>query len=151
MRVLKGRSSGRRRGAAATELALILPVLIMIVFGCVDFGRFAYDLIAVTNAARAGAASGIMNNYTATTLGTTTTPGTWKGNVAAAAKAEMADYLPANITVTVPNPTTDANGLKRVDVTVSYTFQSIVNWNWPGLGIPHNPTITRTVEMRLIR
>jgi Flp pilus assembly protein TadG len=44
----------RRRGASATELAIILPLFITIVLSCVDFGRFAYTYIAVSNAARAG-------------------------------------------------------------------------------------------------
>ena len=43
-----------RRGVTAVEFALILPLLMTIVLGCVDYGRFAYDYIAVTNAARAG-------------------------------------------------------------------------------------------------
>src|SRR2546423_13511130 len=45
-----------RHAVAAVELAVLLPVLTTIVLGCVDFGRFAYNYIAVTNAARAGAA-----------------------------------------------------------------------------------------------
>ena len=148
MRVIIGRSPHRRHGAAATELALILPVLMMIILGCVDFGRFAYDLIAVTNAARAGAAYGIMNNDSPTTLAS------WKSKVVATAKAEIAGqdgYLPADITVSVPDPTVDLNGLRRVNVTVSYRFRTIVNWNWPGLGIPRNPMLTRSVGLRLVR
>jgi Flp pilus assembly protein TadG len=42
-----------RRGAAAVEFALILPLLVTLVLACVDFGQFAYNYIAVTNAARA--------------------------------------------------------------------------------------------------
>lgn len=148
MRVLKGQSPGRRRGASATELALILPVLMLIVLGCVDFGRFAYDLIAVTNAARAGASYGIMNNYSSSTLAS------WKASVMAAARAEMAGqdgYSADKITVTVPDPTADASGLRRVDVTVSYQFKTLVNWNWPGLAIPQDSTLTRSAELRLIR
>ena len=47
--------SSRRSGAVAVELALILPLLVLIVLGAVDFGRFANTYIAVTNACRAGA------------------------------------------------------------------------------------------------
>jgi Flp pilus assembly protein TadG len=43
------------RGAAAVELALVLPVLLTLVLGIVDFG-FAFNAkIAVTQAAREGA------------------------------------------------------------------------------------------------
>jgi hypothetical protein len=55
----------------------------MIVLACVDLGRFAYNHIALTNAARAGAAYAMMNNYSSSTQGT------WSSDVTAAAKAEM--------------------------------------------------------------
>ena len=51
----------RRRGGSAVELAIILPIFATLVLATVDFGRFAYNYIAVTNAARAGAAWVMMN------------------------------------------------------------------------------------------
>jgi hypothetical protein len=72
-----------RQGAAAAELAVILPVLVTIVLGCVDFGRYAFNHIAVTNAARAGAAYGAMNNYTASTYNT------WAAGITQAAQNEI--------------------------------------------------------------
>jgi len=137
-----------RRGAAAAELAIILPLLVTIVLGCVDFGRFAYNYIAVTNATRAGAAYAMMNNYTASTYST------WVSNVTAAAQAEMTGqvgYNPANMTVAAPVVTVESTGLQRVQLTVSYPFQTVVDWRWPNLGIPHSMTIQRTVVVRLIR
>ena len=50
-----------RRGHAAVEFALILPLLVTIIFACIDLGRFAHTYIAVTNAARAGAGFGSSN------------------------------------------------------------------------------------------
>jgi Flp pilus assembly protein TadG len=138
-----------RRAVAAAELAIILPLLVTMVLGAVDFGRFAYNYIAVTNAARAGASYGIMNNYTSSTLAT------WKSNVIQAAKDEMTQQVGSSniskLTVTVPTPTTDANGLRRVQVTASWQFTTIVNWRWTGLGLPHTMNLQRKVEMRLIR
>jgi Flp pilus assembly protein TadG len=52
-----------RPGAAAVEMAFVMPVCLLLILGCLDFGRFVYDLIAVTNAARAGAGVGIMSAY----------------------------------------------------------------------------------------
>lgn len=43
------------RGAAAVEFALVLPVLLLILFGIIDFGRALNAQITLTNAARAGA------------------------------------------------------------------------------------------------
>jgi Flp pilus assembly protein TadG len=42
-------------GAAAVEFALILPVLVLLIFAIVDFGRMLSTKIAVTEAAREGA------------------------------------------------------------------------------------------------
>ncbi len=52
------RQGRKTHGAALVELAIVLFLLIVIVFGCVDFGRFATTFIAVTNAAREGAEFG---------------------------------------------------------------------------------------------
>jgi len=45
----------RDRGAAAVEFALLLPVLLLIVFGIIDFGRALNAQITLTQAAREGA------------------------------------------------------------------------------------------------
>jgi Flp pilus assembly protein TadG len=52
-------SSGTRaprsdRGAAAIELALLLPVLLLMVGGITDLGRAFFTEVGLTNAARAG-------------------------------------------------------------------------------------------------
>jgi Flp pilus assembly protein TadG len=43
------------RGAAAVELALVLPLLLLLVFGIIDFGRALNAQIEITSAAREGA------------------------------------------------------------------------------------------------
>jgi Flp pilus assembly protein TadG len=45
-------------GGALVELALVLPVLILVFVGTVDFGRVFYASQSLTNAARAGAQYG---------------------------------------------------------------------------------------------
>ena len=45
----------RQQGAAMVELALILPVLIVLVFGIIEFGRAFNADISLTHAAREGA------------------------------------------------------------------------------------------------
>ncbi len=50
-------SSSRKtsdRGTAAVEFALVLPVLLLIVFGIIDFGRALNAQISLTGAAREG-------------------------------------------------------------------------------------------------
>ena len=43
------------RGAAAVEFALLLPLLLLLVFGIIDFGRAINAQITLTQAAREGA------------------------------------------------------------------------------------------------
>jgi Flp pilus assembly protein TadG len=57
--------SRRERGAAAVEMALILPLLLLIVGGIIDFGRFFYTQNIVVTAAREGARSRALGYTTA--------------------------------------------------------------------------------------
>lgn len=50
-----GRAAARESGAAAVELALVLPILLVLVFGIIDFGRAYNAQISLTQAAREGA------------------------------------------------------------------------------------------------
>ena len=55
---MKRRASMRQardRGAAAVEFALLFPLLMLIVFGIIDFGRALNAQITLTQAAREGA------------------------------------------------------------------------------------------------
>lgn len=45
----------RDRGAAAVEFALVLPVLLLVLCGIVDFGRALHAQVVLTQAAREGA------------------------------------------------------------------------------------------------
>ena len=61
----KARRSNER-GQAVIELALTLPLLLVVVFGIIDFGFMFQRYEAVTNAAREGARLGVLANYTGT-------------------------------------------------------------------------------------
>lgn len=45
----------RERGAAAVEFAMVLPVLLLLLGGVIDFGSLYYNQIVLSNAARDGA------------------------------------------------------------------------------------------------
>ena len=62
---------GRRRrafwrddGASAVELALVLPILIMLVFGIIAFGIVFAQSLALGNAAREGSRAGVVEQRT---------------------------------------------------------------------------------------
>jgi len=52
----------RDHGAAAVEMALLLPLLLLLVFGIIDFGRLLNAQITVTEAAREGARAAVIEN-----------------------------------------------------------------------------------------
>jgi Flp pilus assembly protein TadG len=53
-----------QRGAAAVEFALVLPVLLLVVLGTIDWGWYFYVSQVVTNAAREGARAGSLTPTT---------------------------------------------------------------------------------------
>jgi len=57
----RSRSTSRDRGAVAVEFAILLPVLLLLVFGIIDFGRALNAQIALTQAAREGARLDALN------------------------------------------------------------------------------------------
>jgi hypothetical protein len=127
-------------------------LLVTIALGCVDFGRFAYSYIALTNATRAGASYAMMNNYSSTTFST------WTAGITTAVQQEMNQqmgYVSSNLSVVSPaaqsDVTVESTGLRRVRVTVSYSFQTIISWVFGGYFVPNNVNMSRTVVVRLIR
>lgn len=48
------RSEWQQRGAAAVEMAIMLPLLLLVIGGIVDFGRYFLQEVQLTNAAREG-------------------------------------------------------------------------------------------------
>jgi Flp pilus assembly protein TadG len=145
---------GHRRGASAAEMAMILPLFVTIVLGCVDFGRFAFNYIAVSNAARAGAAWTMMNppnNMANPSAG-------WQSQVTQTVSNEMSlqpSFQSGSLAVSSVTPASEAGGTWRFTVTASYPFQTLIPWNfsWMGItvGIPHNFTLAKSVTMRGIR
>jgi Flp pilus assembly protein TadG len=76
-------------GAELIELAVALPILLLVIAGIVDFGILFKDYEVITNAAREGARVGVLVDYTAT-------------DVQNRAKAYLAA---AGLTDTAPTPT----------------------------------------------
>ncbi len=57
------------KGTAIVEMALVLPLLLILVFGIVEFGVMFYDRQVITNASREGARAGIVQALTRPTPG----------------------------------------------------------------------------------
>jgi hypothetical protein len=54
------RRRSSQKGAAAVEFAIILPLLLLILFGIIEFSLLMYNKAMITNASREGARRGIV-------------------------------------------------------------------------------------------
>jgi Flp pilus assembly protein TadG len=137
------RRETERRGAAAVEFAVVLPLLMMLLLGGADFGRCFHSAMAITNAARAGAEYGAMHPFDAAA------PTGWQAGVQQAAINELSNsplFDTAKLTV-VASSITEADGSRRVQVQVTYPFRTVFTW----LYTPSSLTLQQTAVMRTIR
>ena len=127
--------SRRRRGAAVVELAVVLPLLIFLFLVAIDFARVYYFSLTLTNCARAGA----LYACDPALFDESAFP-----SMEAAALADATNISPApNIT---SSQGTDASGRSYVQVTASYTFETITGFP----GIPSDIELNRTVKMYVL-
>jgi Flp pilus assembly protein TadG len=103
-------SSNASRGQALVEFALVLPALLLLMLGIMEFGRAVYASNALANAAREGARYGIINP--------TDTSGIQAHALATAVGLSLS---PDSVSVAFPDVQSTAG--KRIRVIVSYHFQ----------------------------
>lgn len=132
----------RRRGAAAIEFAVVLPMLMLMLLGGADFGRCFHSAMAITNAARAGAEYGAMHPFDASSQAG------WQAGVQQAAIDELSGspLFDAGQLTVVANSITEADGSCRVEVQVAYPFRTIFSWFYSS-----SLTLQQTAVMRTIR
>ena len=125
-------------GASAVEFALLLPVLMLILFGTIEFGMALYQQAILTNASREGARLAIVQSVPPITT--------------TAVDAKIDTYLlsagiaPGSVTHII-SPIVGVTGTPvTVTLTRPYTFVSL-----PGLtglgGVPTSITLTATTVM----
>jgi Flp pilus assembly protein TadG len=137
------RPPSNRHGSVATEVALCVPLLLLLALGAADFGRIAHSYQVVCNAARVGAERGAMQSVTPYSYPV------WEEQVRQAVLEEIShlpDFDPAQLTCVV-QAITDGEGLNRTTVTVSYPFHTVVRWPL----VPDTVPMERTVEFRQFR
>ncbi len=117
------------------EFAITASLLILILLGCVDFGRFVYAYVSVSNTACEGANFGSLHGVAE--FGNV---GNWRTAVVNATLAENND-----ISISASDVTVDTSVLtnKIVSVQVVHQFQLLTAW--PGL--PATLTLTRKAVM----
>jgi Flp pilus assembly protein TadG len=98
------------RGAAAVEFALVLPILLLLVFGIIDFGRALNAQLTLTQAAREGVRLAALG-YSA-------------AEVQARADAAAPELSGVSVTIAASCPP-GAGPTADAQVNVSYTFSFI--------------------------
>jgi Flp pilus assembly protein TadG len=105
------RNARQDRGAAVVEFALLLPVLLFLVFGIIDFGRALNAQITLTQAAREGARMAALG----------------ESNVVNGTQAAATGLSPVTVTVT-SCPANAGPGVNAV-VRATYTFSFVTPIN----------------------
>lgn len=137
--VKKATNYRNERGSTAVEFALILPILLALVFGMIDFGRMLYTKEVLNNAVREGARVGIKLK----TIPVTDPQITTQVNTVIDG-SQLADSTKATVAI------------NRIAVGTSTNLQVAVNYNFSFLvasalipGLSQNRTLTSTSIMRM--
>ena len=137
----------RSKGQSLIEMALLLPLLVVLILGALEFGRLFFTHIVITNAAREGAF------YLAThsedyDTGTGSAPKT-----VLAAEAEAGNSGVSDITVSITQHNCCTFGLYSIEVTVETDVDDILILGFLGgifdVDILHDGVfhLTSSVEM----
>ena len=134
------KTPARRRGASVLEFVLVVPILIMLGFGIVDYGYFFYVKNTVQGAAQSGARAAISGTALQSDVTGTVS------NIMSAAGLQNSGYT----VTTSPTDITTATAGSTVTVTVK------VNWSNVGLhalasgygGISNSKVVSGAASMR---
>ena len=101
-----------KRGQSLVEVALLLPILLMLLSGLIDFGRIYYAMVALNDSAEEGASYAALwpSDYSEIQLRT------------ADASAGIVSFPPEAVNVTYPPGYPDVNVGTPITVTVDYTI-----------------------------
>jgi Flp pilus assembly protein TadG len=131
VRVLRLRNE---EGQSFVEFALVLPFLVFLILGIVQFGRAWHNYITITDAARVGAREGAVNRTTACSSATT--------------KINSLGVIPAGSSVSCSTPGGLVTG-QPLDIQITYSFSI----GLPGyFGVPplsRTFTLVSTAQERL--
>ena len=131
-------------GVAAVEFAIILPILLLIVFGIINFGVLMYDQAVITNAAREGARWASINAQIDQASGSQCS----SSMMGSTTPCEVANQYAKNYLITFgtsAGPTTTFTGFttpnELIEVRVQYTYTGI-GW-FPKITIGNLSSISR--------
>lgn len=133
MRYMRRKATGAS-GQTTVEFAIILPLLLVLLMGIIEFGRIWSTQNSLTNAAREGSRLGVLSS---------TAPSDVEATVLT--YLENTGQNPDRATITVTNAGSSGITGSDVSVTVEYDFQVIVG---NILGMDSTMELTSTSVMR---
>jgi len=113
------RGTRRQAGVAVVEFGLILPLLLLLVFGMVEFSIALYDKAVITNASREAARAGVMYKVPPLTPAQITTVAQ---NYASTYLITFGTSTPVSVAVDQSSGTTTGQPLK---VTLTYSYSGV--------------------------
>ena len=150
LRKVTARLAASRRGAAAVEFAIIVPVLATAVIGIANYGLVTFDKMELVNAARAGAQLAIANGDNSSSADLTAIKTAVVASVSAGA-----NLTTANVTTTPACQCTDESTITCgdvctvVDAELSQYFMTVtVEHEFVLLLLPGDITVTGRVKVR---
>jgi len=104
------------RGQSMTEFAVILPILVVLLFGIVQFGILFNNYVTLTDAVRAGARAAAVSRQASDPV----------GNATSAVRSSAGDLNQSNLGV---NVSSDWSPGSPVTVTATYPYSiSLLGW-----------------------
>ena len=129
-RISRGAGNLKRRnqkGVAAVEFAIVLPLLLLILFGIIEFSLIMYDKVVITNASREGARAGVVMPLNTTLMAGA--PSSIQTQIGTVVDNYCSNYLisfgSATPSVSVPSGAGGAFGTP-LTVTVTYKFTGLL-------------------------
>jgi Flp pilus assembly protein TadG len=125
------------RGQALVETAMVLPIILLLLFGLIDFGRAFYTWIVLTNSAREGARVGAVQGTS--------------GQITSRINQTASSLESSKMTIKLTNVQGPRG--QAVDVALEYRFQYVTPMgaimSLMGGSALSNPTIKASASMRL--
>jgi Flp pilus assembly protein TadG len=137
---------GNQNAQAIVELALILPILLVLIVGALEFGRLWSTKIMLTNAAREGAYYLSTHRTTSSTCDATCVSGTKQSVINDAQDAGTA--LSTSDITAVISADTNFTGAYKAVVTAQTTISNLLILGFLG-NADHTLTLHSTVEMMI--
>ncbi len=147
------RKHASQKGASLVEFALVLPLLLLILFGIIEFAIMLYDKEMITNASREGARRGIVyrvdsaGNYSPFT----------EQEIKAILEPYLKDHLITLRGTSIPvisaiaTPSAASGNMLSVQVTYTYNFLVLkpIAELMGGGALPGSVTLNAVTKMRM--